>query len=335
MRKVILAGTGPAADPGINKVTALTLQEILKGFLTRKDPKQFLYFTDTEHGRKEARAFVERLKERTADRDQAISPTSFRAQLRAIRHRGLQPAADPSHIGRPVPAANGERDRMVPSENTIDLAARLPRGELLPLYPDAGHRTPDTGHRGQLPVPRRIRRTGTRIPRTVARPWPDCTNAWKAWEEIVPLGYRGSYQRVRAYFRTKRLSVDPVTAPPPAPRTVAGWILRHPDSLPEVKHFRLKAVLAHCPELEALAGHIRCFAQILTERQGQRLLEWLDPVRQDDLPGLHTLAAASIATGPRSSPDSPCPGTRGSWKDTSTASRCSNVRCSAEPASHS
>ncbi|WP_438302324.1 hypothetical protein ACSHXN_00130 [Streptomyces sp. HUAS TT11] len=55
-----------------------------------------------------------------------------------------------------------------------------------------------------------------------------CTNAWKAWEEIVPLGYAGSYQRVRAYFRTKRLWADPVTAPPPSPRTVAGWILRHP-----------------------------------------------------------------------------------------------------------
>lgn len=58
-----------------------------------------------------------------------------------------------------------------------------------------------------------------------------CTNAWKAWEEIVPLGYKGSYQRVGAYFRTKRLSTDPVTAPPPSPRTVAGWILRHPDTL--------------------------------------------------------------------------------------------------------
>lgn len=27
------------------------------------------------------------------------------------------------------------------------------------------------------------------------------TNAWKPWEEIVPLGYKGSYQRVRAYLR--------------------------------------------------------------------------------------------------------------------------------------
>lgn len=118
-----------------------------------------------------------------------------------------------------------------------------------------------------------------------------CTNAWKVWKEIVSLGHKGSYQRVRAYFRTKRLPADPVTAPPPSPRTVAGWILRHPDSLSEVEQLRLKAVLVRCPELEALTGHVRSFAQILTERQGHRLPEWLDAVRQDDLPGLHTPAA--------------------------------------------
>nr|WP_248296136.1 transposase [Streptomyces sp. S1D4-11] len=92
-------------------------------------------------------------------------------------------------------------------------------------------------------------------------------------------------------FRTTRLATDPVTAPPPSPRTVVGWILRHPDSLSEVEQLRLKAVLARCPELEALTRHVCSFAQILTERQGQRLPEWLDAVRQDDLPGLHTLAA--------------------------------------------
>ncbi|MFE5589219.1 transposase [Streptomyces sp. NPDC056549] len=30
---------------------------------------------------------------------------------------------------------------------------------------------------------------------------------------------------------------------------------------------------------------------MLTERRGERLPEWLDAVRQDDLPSLHTLAA--------------------------------------------
>ncbi|MFD5343300.1 transposase [Streptomyces anulatus] len=54
---------------------------------------------------------------------------------------------------------------------------------------------------------------------------------------------------------------------------------------------RLKAVLAHCPELDALTRHVRSFARMLAEREGGRLPEWLDAVRQEDLPTLHTLAA--------------------------------------------
>jgi transposase len=50
-------------------------------------------------------------------------------------------------------------------------------------------------------------------------------------------------------------------------------------------------VLVHCPELDALTGHVRSFARMLTEREGERLQEWLDAVRQDDLPPIHTLAA--------------------------------------------
>ncbi|MFF9505087.1 ISL3 family transposase [Streptomyces sp. NPDC014656] len=117
------------------------------------------------------------------------------------------------------------------------------------------------------------------------------TNAWKLWEEIIPLGYKGSYGIVSAYIRKKRTSPRPITAQPPAPRQVARWILSRPETLTEVEQLRLKAVLANCPELEALTGHVRSFAKMLTERQGRRLPEWLDAVRQDDLPSLHTLAA--------------------------------------------
>ncbi|MEU8964653.1 transposase [Streptomyces sp. NPDC048491] len=49
--------------------------------------------------------------------------------------------------------------------------------------------------------------------------------------------------------------------------------------------------MVHCPELDALTGHVRSFAEILTERLGQRLPAWLDAVRNDNLPGLHSLAA--------------------------------------------
>lgn len=105
------------------------------------------------------------------------------------------------------------------------------------------------------------------------------------------MGYRGSYGRVSAYLREKRTSPRPVTTQPPAPRVVTRWILSRPETLTETEQLRLKAVLANCPELDALTGHVRSFACMLTERQGERLPEWLDTVRQDDLPRLHTLAA--------------------------------------------
>ncbi|MEV7346093.1 transposase [Streptomyces sp. NPDC093544] len=69
------------------------------------------------------------------------------------------------------------------------------------------------------------------------------------------------------------------------------WILSRPESLTEIEQLRLKAALVNCPELDALVGHVRSFAQMLTERQGERLPQWLDAVRRDDLPSLHTLAA--------------------------------------------
>ncbi|WP_257232643.1 alpha/beta fold hydrolase [Streptomyces sp. Rer75] len=105
VRKMILAGTGPAGGPGIDKVTSLTIKDILKAVATRRDPEQFLFFTATESGRRAAHAFLDRLKERTDDRDKAISLSSFRAQLKAIHRWGvaartwLPPAA--GACGRP------------------------------------------------------------------------------------------------------------------------------------------------------------------------------------------------------------------------------------------
>jgi hypothetical protein len=161
-----------------------------------------------------------------------------------------------------------------------------------------------------------------------------CTNAWKLWKEIVPLGYQGSYGIISTCIRKKRTSPPrPVTARPPVPRVVTRWILSRPETLTELEQLRLKAVLAECPALEALASHVRFFAWMLTERRGERLPRWLDAVRQDDLPSLHSSPQASTETATPSSLASPCPGIPVLLKDTSTESRCSNARCSAEPAS--
>ncbi|WP_433189235.1 alpha/beta fold hydrolase [Actinoallomurus sp. CA-150999] len=138
VRKLILTGTGPAGGEGIKNVTRLSHLDTVRGLLTLQDPKQFLFFTRTANGRRAGKEFLARLKERTHDRDKAISLRSYGAQLKAIHRWGLEQPHDLSVIHQPVLVANGESDRMVPSKNSADLARRLPNGELV-IYPDAGH----------------------------------------------------------------------------------------------------------------------------------------------------------------------------------------------------
>jgi pimeloyl-ACP methyl ester carboxylesterase len=136
--KMILAGTGPAGGDGIDKVTRISYLDTARGLLTRRDPKEFLFFTRTPNGRRAAKEFLARLEERTSDRDKAISVGSFRAQLKAIHRWGQQKPADLATFHQPVLVMNGESDRMVPTKNTVDLNQRLPNSQLV-VYPDAGH----------------------------------------------------------------------------------------------------------------------------------------------------------------------------------------------------
>jgi pimeloyl-ACP methyl ester carboxylesterase len=138
VRKLVIAGTGPAGGEGIRNVTRISHLDTVRGLLTFQDPKQFLFFTRTPNGRRAGKEFLARLKERTQDRDKAISLRSYGAQLKAIHRWGLERPADLSVIRQPVLVANGESDRMVPTKNSSDLARRLPDSELV-IYPDAGH----------------------------------------------------------------------------------------------------------------------------------------------------------------------------------------------------
>ena len=138
VRKLILAGTGPAGGEGIVNVTKLTYLDTFRAYATFKDPKELLFFTRTAHGKSQGRAFIKRLKERTNDRDKAMAIGAFRTQLKAIHAWGLEKPADLSRIHHAVLVANGDADRMVPSSNTYDLARRLPDATLR-IYPDAGH----------------------------------------------------------------------------------------------------------------------------------------------------------------------------------------------------
>jgi len=138
VRKMVLAGTGPAGGEGISTVAGVTLYDMLRGFFTGQDAKQFLFFTRTPGGIEAGKAFLARLKERTENRDEEISVSAFIAQLQALRAWGQKAPADLSVVQQPVLVVNGDNDRMVPTINSHDLARRLPNSQLV-IYPDAGH----------------------------------------------------------------------------------------------------------------------------------------------------------------------------------------------------
>lgn len=138
VRKLILTGTGPAGGRDIDKVAGTTYYDILRATLTRKDPKEFLFFNRDEVGKSAAHAFVERLKERTQNRDNDISIKGFQTQLKAIKRWGRSTPADLSKITQPTLIANGDNDRMVPSVLSEDLHRRI-AGSQLVIYPNSGH----------------------------------------------------------------------------------------------------------------------------------------------------------------------------------------------------
>ncbi len=138
IRKMILAGTGPAGGEGISTVAGVANYDILRGLLTGQDPKQYLFFTRTPNGIEAGKAFLARLNERTDNRDTEIRVAAYIAQLQALNAWGQKKPADLSVIKQPVLVVNGDQDRMVPTTNTHDLARRLPRSTKI-IYPDAGH----------------------------------------------------------------------------------------------------------------------------------------------------------------------------------------------------
>src|SRR5436190_15287499 len=111
VRKMIIAGTGPAGGEGIDKVSRISYFDIARGLLTRQDPKQFLFFTRTPNGRAAGKEFLARLEERGNDRDKAISIGSFRAPLKAIHRWGQQKPANLASIHQSALVMHGASDK--------------------------------------------------------------------------------------------------------------------------------------------------------------------------------------------------------------------------------
>ncbi len=137
VRRVVLAGTGPQGGRGMHLFIPEVLEIALKDASTPEDILT-LFFEHSASSRAKGTAFLERLRQHTADRDADSTLATRDAQLTAISTWGIP---DETRLPRlagihqPVLVANGDNDLMVPTQNSYLLADHLPNAKLS-IYPD-------------------------------------------------------------------------------------------------------------------------------------------------------------------------------------------------------
>jgi pimeloyl-ACP methyl ester carboxylesterase len=137
LRRIILLGTGPRGGEG------MVFDDLSVGELD--DTSALLmkaFFTQSEASQASGRAYMERLKSRSTDRDAPVSKQSALAELAAIREWGVIPAGDRfamlSKIQHPTLIVHGNKDVVVMPINAFLLAQHLPNAQLI-MYPDSSH----------------------------------------------------------------------------------------------------------------------------------------------------------------------------------------------------
>jgi pimeloyl-ACP methyl ester carboxylesterase len=136
VRRMILIGTGPRGGE------SMTFTELSPAELA--DPVALLmnaFFTPSETSQAAARAYIQRLKLRVADRDAPVSMQSASAQLEAIREWGRPSGNRYAMLGKirqRTLIAHGNKETVVIPINAFLLEQHLPNA-LLVMYPDASH----------------------------------------------------------------------------------------------------------------------------------------------------------------------------------------------------
>ena len=138
VERLVLASSGPAGGPQLTEMTRVMVAGTLRAITTFHDPKSSLFFARDAAGKAAARAYRQRLGERTLDRDAAVGAGVLRAQLAAVRRWGERRPSSVSPFDGPVFLVHGDSDRLVPLANAAALEQVFPTSTLT-VYPQAGH----------------------------------------------------------------------------------------------------------------------------------------------------------------------------------------------------
>ena len=141
-RRMVLVGTAPRGGEDIMHLEKPGLAKFLN------DPSlqgyailQKIFFASSEPSQAAGAAFIERLMQRSEDREPISGPAVAQAQMAAFREWEQvsgERFSDLKKIHHPTLVVNGVYDEMIPVSNSYWLSVHLPNAVLL-TYPDSGH----------------------------------------------------------------------------------------------------------------------------------------------------------------------------------------------------
>ena len=141
VRRVVLVGTAPRGGEGVGQLDP----DVAPLFGTAYDPQDLMwlpiFFSPSGKSQTAGRAFLERIRERTEDRDAPVSAATVTAHLAAAHEWGMAAADGYEYlkgICHPALVVNGNNDIVVATVNSYILQQNLPNAELI-LFPDSNH----------------------------------------------------------------------------------------------------------------------------------------------------------------------------------------------------
>ena len=115
-------------------------------------------------------------------------------------------------------------------------------------------------------------------------------NAGDLHRKITAQGFVGHRSLVVTYLGQYRDEPTPAPAIAPRPRQAAGWMMTRPGGLSADDQTALAELLDRSPALTDLAGHVRDFAEMMTNRTGHLLDDWIAAATDEAFPALRSFA---------------------------------------------
>jgi pimeloyl-ACP methyl ester carboxylesterase len=141
VRRVVLVGTAPRGGEGVGQLDP----DVAPLFGTAYDPQDLMwlpiFFSPSGKSQAAGRAFLERIRERTENRDAPVLGATVTAHLAAANEWGVAAPDGYDYLGRichPALVVNGNNDIVVATVNSYILQQNLPNAELI-LFPDSSH----------------------------------------------------------------------------------------------------------------------------------------------------------------------------------------------------